>query len=83
MADHHSSHGEYHKGEMDTHEQASTFDMFVGMTKWGSLALAVGLVFFVILFAVKGGDFFLASGAAFAIAVVGWFMLKKNPNASH
>ena len=31
---------EYHRGEMDISEQVATFNLFNGLTKWGSLGLA-------------------------------------------
>jgi hypothetical protein len=36
---------DYHRGEMDIHEQVSTFHAFIGMSKWFCLALASVLVF--------------------------------------
>ncbi|MGH6909306.1 MAG: aa3-type cytochrome c oxidase subunit IV, partial [Phenylobacterium sp.] len=41
---------DYHRGEMDIHEQVSTFNLVMGMTKWGSLILASFLLFIVIWF---------------------------------
>ncbi|MDC7683509.1 aa3-type cytochrome c oxidase subunit IV [Asticcacaulis sp. BYS171W] len=79
MAADHS--GDYHKGEMDIHEQAATFDMFTGMAKWGSLVIAVGLLFFTVWFAVKGAGFIPAAISAFVVAVVGFLALKKGANA--
>jgi hypothetical protein len=38
MAEHGSDH---HHGEMDIREQESTFHLFMGLTKWGSLITAV------------------------------------------
>ena len=29
---------DYHRGEMDIQEQVATFDLFMALTKWGSLA---------------------------------------------
>jgi hypothetical protein len=31
--------GDYHRGEMDIHEQAATFAALASMTKWGSLGI--------------------------------------------
>ena len=45
--------GDYHRGEMDVHEQASTYSAFLTFSKWGSLALGVGILFFVLLFCTK------------------------------
>ena len=41
---------EYHRGDMDIHEQTSTYHLFVMLTKWGSLSLAALLVFLVLVF---------------------------------
>ena len=46
---------EYHRGEMDIHEQSATYDGFLGMTKWGSLAITVGVLFFTLLFCTSAG----------------------------
>lgn len=81
MADHNS--GDYHKGEMDIHMQQSTYELFMNLTKWGSLILTVILTFFILLFAVKGAGFFPAAGVSFAIAVIGFFLLKKPADTGH
>jgi hypothetical protein len=83
MADHHSSSDEYHKGEMDIHMQQSSFDLFVGMTKWGSLAIAAILTFFIILFCVKDAGFFGAGAALVVVAGVGFLLLKKGADSAH
>lgn len=41
---------DYHRGDMDIHEQTATYHLFVLLTKWGSLALAALLVFLVLAF---------------------------------
>ena len=41
---------DYHRGEMDIHEQVATYNAVMGMTKWGSLALAVALLALVLWF---------------------------------
>jgi len=79
MASNHS--GDYHKGEMDIHEQAATYDLFMGMARWGSLIIAVGVLFFTLWFAVKGAGFFTALPVSVAVAVIGFFLLKKKPAA--
>ena len=49
------SDSDYHRGEMDIHEQAATYQAFMGLTKWGSLALAAGLFALVIWFCTPMG----------------------------
>ncbi|UDF04452.1 aa3-type cytochrome c oxidase subunit IV [Asticcacaulis sp. AND118] len=73
--------GDYHKGEMDIHEQSETYDLFMGLTKWGSLIIAVGLLFFVLWFAVKGAGFVIAAAVSVVVAVIGFLLLKKKPDA--
>lgn len=72
----------YHRGEMDIVEQASTFQGFIAMTKWGSLTMAVALLFVTLIFCTPAG-FFQAAGAAVVVAVVGALMLRSKPGAAH
>lgn len=84
MADHHDhdSHSDYVHGAMDIHEHRSTYSLFMGMTKWGSLVLAVLLVFLVVLTCTQAG--LIASGiSAVVVAAVGFFMLKTKPDQAH
>ena len=46
---------DYHRGEMDIHEQASTFQLVMGITKWGSLVMAAFLLFLVLWFCTPRG----------------------------
>lgn len=78
MADHNSDHI---KGEMDIHEQASSYTLFGNLTKWGSLIVAVGLLFFTIWFAVSGAGFLPAAITAIIVAIIGFFLLKGKPDA--
>lgn len=48
---------EYHRGEMDISEQAATFDAVMGMTKWGSLAIAAALLTLTLWFCTPAGFF--------------------------
>ncbi|ATC33179.1 aa3-type cytochrome c oxidase subunit IV [Caulobacter vibrioides] len=74
--------GDYHRGEMDIHEQAATYDAFGKMTKWGSLAIAVLLLFFTLLFCTPAG--FIGSGiASVVLLVLGVVLLKEKPAESH
>ena len=55
--------GEYHHGDMDIHAQQSTFHAVMVGTKWSCLAIAVGVLFFTLLFCTEagfGGAFFSA-----------------------
>jgi len=74
--------GDYHRGEMDIHEQASTYDAFGKMTKWGSLAVAVLLLFITLLFCTPAG--FIGSAiASVVLLALGVVLLKEKPTQSH
>ena len=73
---------DYHRGEMDIHEQQSTFHAFVGMTKWGSLALAVSLVTLVLWFCTPVG-FLGAIVTGVVLLAIGVFALREKPDAGH
>ena len=45
MADPHHASDSYDRGSQEISEQESTFSAFMGMSKWGSLIIAVLLVF--------------------------------------
>jgi hypothetical protein len=47
----------YHRGDMDIHEQVSTFHLVMGITKWGSVVLASLLIFLVLAFCTSVGIF--------------------------
>jgi len=82
MADHHD-HSDYVHGEMDIHQNVSTYALFGNLAKWGSLILAVVLVFLVLLTCVPGAGFMTAAIVAIVMAVLGWVFLKKKPDAAH
>jgi Bacterial aa3 type cytochrome c oxidase subunit IV. len=69
---------DYHRGDMDIHEQVATYHLFVMMAKWGSLALAALLVFLVLLFCTPTG-FFGSLIVGVVISVAGWFVLREHP----
>jgi hypothetical protein len=73
---------DYHRGEMEISEQVSTFHGFIAMTKWGSLVLAVALLFAVLIFCTEAGLFQALIGAG-VVAVVGGFLLRDKPGAGH
>lgn len=83
MADHHSptDHADhdaeaYIHGAMTIEEQTSTYALFMGMAKWGSLAIAALLLFLTLWFQ-PGGSFFAGLIAAVVLAVAGGFFLKS------
>jgi len=67
---------DYHRGEMDIQEQVSTYNLIMGITKWGSLALIVFLVWAVLWFCTDTG-FLGASAAGFVVMVLGILALRE------
>jgi MFS superfamily sulfate permease-like transporter len=76
MANSHDSHDAYVRGSQEISEQESTFDAFVGMSKWGSLIIAASVLFLVIWFQ-PGGAFIPAFISAVVVLVAGFFILKS------
>ncbi|MGV3578491.1 aa3-type cytochrome c oxidase subunit IV [Brevundimonas sp.] len=82
MADHHSptEHADhdadaYVHGAMTIEEQTSTYALFMGMAKWGSLAIAALLLFLTLWF-MPAGSFFTGLIGAVVLFVAGFFFLK-------
>jgi hypothetical protein len=71
---------DYHRGEMDISEQASTFHGFILLSKWGSLAIVVVLSFF-ILWLCAHATFFISALASVVIAAVGYLVLREGKKA--
>ena len=84
MADpHHAdAHDDYVRGSQQIDEQASTFALFVGLAKWGSLLTAATLVFLVLWFQ-PGGSFIGGAITALVVLVAGFFYLKSGKKSSH
>lgn len=73
MADPHA-HDDYVHGSMEITEQQATFDLFMGMAKYGSLAIAALLTFLTIWF-MPNGNFFAGAGVGVVLMVAGvWFL---------
>lgn len=75
--------GDYHHGEMDISEQASTFHLVMGMTKWGSLILASFLLFVVLWFCTPSAGFMGGAIAGFVLLVFGIVFLREKPAPAH
>ncbi len=67
---------DYHRGEMDITEQQATFDGFNLMTKWGSLIISVGVLFFTLWFCTDAG-FIGAFISSAVLAVIGYLVLRE------
>jgi hypothetical protein len=73
---------EYHRGEMDISEQVATFNLFNGMTKWGSLGLAALLALLVLWFCTPAG-FLAGFVTAIVVTVIGVVVLREKPGSGH
>lgn len=73
---------DYQRGEMDIQEQVSTFNLIMGLTKWGSLIFASLLLFLVIWFCTKAGfvSGFVSGAVLLALGIV---LLRAKPQAAH
>jgi len=80
MADPHA-HDDYVRGSMEISEQTSTFHLFIGMAKWGSLAIAALLTLLTIWFMPGNGSFLSGFIAMVVVSVVGWLVLREKPSA--
>ena len=80
-----AGHGsDYQRGHMDIAEQAATFNLVMGMTKWGSLVIAAGVLFFVLLFCTATGFVGSAITAVVVLALGVLFLrAKPEPAAAH
>ena len=84
MADpHHAdAHDDYVRGSQEISEQATTFSLFMGLAKWGSLRTAATLVFLEVWFQ-PGGSFIGGAITAVVVLVAGFFFLKSGKTSSH
>lgn len=73
---------EYHRGDMDISEQVATFNLFNGLTKWGSLAMAALLLLLVLWFCTPAG-FLGAFISAAVLTGLGVVFLREKPEAAH
>jgi membrane-bound ClpP family serine protease len=72
---------DYQRGTMDIAEQSATFDLVMGLTKWGALYISAALFFFILLFCTHTG--FLGSAAsAVVMAVLGTLLLRDKKTAA-
>jgi len=76
MADPHHASDDYVRGSQEISEQASTFDVFMGMTKWGSLIIAALLMLLVLWFQ-PGGSLMAGVITAVVMLVAGYFFLRS------
>jgi hypothetical protein len=72
---------DYHRGDMDIHEQVNTFSGFNKAAKWGSLALAVLLTMLVFWFCTPVG--FLTGAIAGAVVLAGGVLMLRDKPGAH
>ena len=73
---------EYHRGEMDIAEQTATYHAVMGMTKWGSLALAVAILMLTLWFCTTAG-FFGGLVPGVVLLVAGIALLREKKGGGH
>lgn len=71
----------YLRGSMQIEEQKATWALFGALTKWGSLSVAVAVLFLTIWFMPNGGGFLPGLIAAVVLSVAGWWFLREKPQA--
>ena len=72
---------DYHRGEMDVSAQSSTYHSFMVMTKWCSLYMAAGIVFWVLWLCAHAS--FLQSAIATVILLVLGTLFLRDKKKSH
>ena len=73
---------DYHHGEMEIHEQTRTYHSFLLLSKWGSLALVVGVLFLSLWFA-AGVGFLGSAVTAVVVTVLGIVFLREKRKSPH
>ena len=73
---------EYHRGEMDIAEQTATYHAVMGMTKWGSLALAVAILMLTLWFCTTAG-FLGGLVPGVILAAAGVLLLREKKGGGH
>ncbi|MDB5445978.1 MAG: aa3 type cytochrome c oxidase subunit [Phenylobacterium sp.] len=66
---------DYHRGQMDIHEQAATYQRVMAMSKWGSLIIGAAVLFLTLWFCTGTGFVGAAITGAVVIAL-GVFLLR-------
>jgi Bacterial aa3 type cytochrome c oxidase subunit IV. len=72
---------DYARGSQEISEQASTYHLFLGLAKWGSLWIGAALAFLTIWF-MPNGSFFTGFLVMVVMLVAGWWFM-KDPKPSH
>jgi hypothetical protein len=72
---------DYSHGQMDIAEQAASFDLFIKFTKWGSLAVAVIVLWATLMFCTSTG-FVGAVVASLILLAAGVYVLREKPQTA-
>jgi hypothetical protein len=75
--------GDYQRGAMDIAEQTATFNLVMGLTKWGSLYAAALILLLVLWFCVPGAGFMSGLISAVVVVAIGTFLLRAKPAEAH
>jgi hypothetical protein len=67
---------DYHRGDMDIHEQVSTFHLVMNITKWGSLVLAALLLTLALWFC-TGTGFLGGAISGIVVLALGILLLRR------
>ena len=79
MAEHHAS--PYARGAMDIQAHRAAFHAFILMSKWGSLTVAVAVLFLVLCFCTGAGAVAALVSAA-VLAALGFLILREKRTAT-
>ncbi len=74
--------GDYHPGDQNITEQVATYRFFGGLTKWGSLTVAV-LVLMLTLWFCVGAGFMGGLIPGLALAAAGFVFLRSKPGQTN
>ena len=73
---------DYRHGDMNVTEQQATYELVMGMTKWGSLTIAAGALFLVLWFCTATG-FLGAAATGIVVLALGITFLRSRPEGGH
>ena len=73
---------DHERGAQDIHQQVSTYHLFTGMTKWGSLYLAALLLLLILWFCTDAG-FLAGLISAAVLTVLGTLVLRDKGEKAH
>ena len=73
---------DYHSGDQDITEQVATYQLFGGLSKWGSLAVAV-LVTMLTLWFCLGAGFLGGAIPGAVLLALGLVFLRSKPAQGH